>query len=244
MKDFGITLIDGELDSGISKHTYKDFGMIMTDHVIPKPKVVLHKIEIPYSSGSIDLTDAIGEPTYQDREGLEFVFQVKDGGVDNCEKIVTSLSAFIHGKKLLMITDAEPSFFYIVRLEVSYEKSALNYSRITLSGTAEPFKYSRYASGSDWLWDPFSFVDGVISTLSDVVVTGSRVVPLTPVEFYTVPEFNVKTANDLKVLWNGKEYSLQVGKNYFPQIRIKGTNNVLSFTGNGTMDIDFRGRYL
>jgi len=251
MDNFGITLIDGELETGTEKHTNTDFGLIMTNHVIPKPNVIPHKITIPYMSGNIDLTDAVGSPTYSERTGLVFEFEVKDGGRARCERIATDLAAFIHGKKLLMITDAEPEFFYVVRLEFDYSKSALNWSHITLKGTAEPFKYCVRLGGDDWLWDTFDFENGVITELNDLTPsasTGYIDVPISTDTIGTVPEFDVTVSSGesgLSVAFGGRTHNMATtGTYYFPQIRIDSTVTSIRVSGAGTFSIVFRGKYI
>lgn len=246
MKTFGITLIDGELDTGTRKHTYSDFGLIMTNHVIPKPETLTHKISIPYMSGTIDLTDAIGAPTYDERKNLLFEFQSKDNGISRIERIATDLAAYIHGKKLLMITDAEPEFFYVVRLEFDYSKTAPDWSHITLKGTAEPFKYCVRLGGDDWLWDTFDFENGVIYSMSNINIENGGTVTLPKQTICTVPEFEViATPVNFSVSYGGKIYSMMMMDTYyFPQIRIKQEDIVLTFSGSGIINIKFRGRYL
>lgn len=246
MDRFGITFIDDAIEE--KRHTYDDWGLILTNHIIPKPSVRENKVSIPYYHGTVDMTDAMGEPIYNDREGLQFEFAVLDGGRTNCEHLASEIAKFIHGKKLRMITDADTEYFYVVRLNVSSIKSTVSTSKVTLSGTAEPFKYLNF-NGSDWLWDTFSFVDGVIIKHSNIVIDGSEAIPLTNSEFYTVPEFVVRPNSNISAYWDGKEYEMITNPDetkhyYFPQIRVKGTDKSISLEGEGTLDINFRGRFL
>ena len=47
----------------------------MTKLYIPYPEPKVHNIDIPHSSGSVDVTAATENVTYSDREGLELEFK-------------------------------------------------------------------------------------------------------------------------------------------------------------------------
>lgn len=245
IEEFGLTFISGDIDNGVSKHTYDDYGLIMTSHNIPKPDAQRQVVNVPYKSGSIDLTDIAGDTPYKDREGLSFSFTFKDGGREHVETRVSDISKFIHGKKLIMISDADPLFFYIVRLQVKFNKTAPAWCNLTMEGTSEPFKYARYKAGENWIWDTFSFVDGIITKLEDIVVENGKSVVLANDSIYTVPEFVVEESDGLGIVFNGRTYSMpSVDSYYFPQIRIGNETMTLEFVGSGTVSVIFRGRYI
>lgn len=55
------------------KHTFNDYGLYMESYYIPEPTTKLELVDLPFSSGSIDLTEATGTIPYNDRTGLEFI---------------------------------------------------------------------------------------------------------------------------------------------------------------------------
>ena len=69
----------------------------------------------------------------------------------------------LHGKSVKVIFDNDPSYYYQGRatVESDYEKGN-EIARFTLTINAEPYKYSNQSTTEPWLWDPFSFVDGVM----------------------------------------------------------------------------------
>jgi len=243
--DFGLTFVNGDYETGERIHTYKDFGLIMTEHNIPKPNPIENKVSVPYKSGAIDLTDIAGDTPFSDRTGLSFSFKLKDGGRDKVEWIVTNIAKFIHGRKLIMLSDADKYFYYIVRLEVNYSKDSINWSNINITGTAEPYKYARFKSGENWLWNPFNFETGVITHLNDLVITDGATIPMDNDSIYTVPEFVVEESDGLALVFGGKTYSMPSANTYyFPQVRIGDETLNLTFVGSGKLSINFRGRYL
>lgn len=237
------------ITSGIKigdKHTYRDFGLLLSSYYIPEPEAKVQTVEIPFSSGSIDISEVFGEISYKDRKGLEFVFGIKDNGHVNFARKVSEISNYLHGKKLKMISDYDPEYFYWVRLEVDAKKTSRRTGEITLSGTAEPFKYPVRVDGEDWLWDTFNFYTGVIQKLSDLVISGRRSVKLSATTIYTVPVIKVKALTQKLTVQVGHEMVEidSVGTYYFPQLRVNHEDPNLIVTGYGTIDIEFRGRYL
>lgn len=230
------------------KHTYDDFGLILTDYYMPEPEPKIERIDLPFSSGTIDLTDSTGVTPYDDRKNLEFKFQVIDGTRERFASLVQRLSMHLHGKYLKMIPDHELSYYYMVRLSVDSVKTNPRTSTIVLKGVADPFKYDSVASNEPWLWDPFNFETGVIQDTSDITVNGTKTVHIRAGGVPTCPEFFVSNINTtLSVTFEGTEYKFANGanRNYrFPQIRISSENADLIFRGNGKVSVSYRGRFL
>ena len=144
-----------------------------------------------------------------------------------------------------MILDDEPEHYYMVRLELDGEKTNPVYGQIVLSGTAEPFKYDLQSSGEPWKWDTFNFRTGVIRSLMDVQITSTnRTVLIKGAGMDTAPVFIVKEANNLKLTHEGRTYTLKVGRNRFPAVRVGEKDVTLTFSGSGTLTVEYRGRYL
>ena len=217
----------------------------MTKIYIPFPKPKVHKIEVPYSSGSIDVTSIGGDVTYNDREGIQLEFKAYCKSYAEWKALLHEIAAHLHGKKLEMICDDDKYYYYMVRLELDSTRSNNVTSPVVLSGSAEPFKYALFGPGEKWLWDPFNFETGIITKLENVVVNGSKSVLIPNDSIYTVPTFEVKSSNNLKLNFKGKTYEMpKADTYYFPQVRINHDVLSLDFTGSGTVSIIFVGRYL
>lgn len=234
---FGLTIND--------KHTYRDFGLLMTSFYIPLPKVRENVVAVPFASGNIDFTEITGEPTYNDRDGLKFTFAIQDKSWMDWETIKTELAMFLHGKKLKLIPDNETGYYYLARLHVDSEKKYKSYGVITLTGTAEPFKYDLQTSDEDWLWDPFNFYTGVIRNYANIHVTDGMEYTMAAGGMNSVPEFVVTQSTNLHMTCGNKTYDMSATGTYrFPQIKVGSQPVTLSFTGSGTITIRYRGKYL
>ena len=89
-----------------------------------------------------------------------------------------------------------------------------------------------------WLWDVFSFVNGIIH-VNEVKVSGSKKVNLINRVKIVSPTFTCSTA--MKVTHEGNTYSLPAGETTVYDIRLQEGDNYVTFTGNGTVKISYRG---
>lgn len=234
----GVTL-DGRI------HTERDWGLKLISIYLPMPSPKTQTIDIPGGDGSIDLSEINGRPTYKDREGVQLVFDLLDGDYTTWLMKYSEFAAEVHGRTIKMVLDDEPEHYYMVRLELNSEKTNPIYSKITLSGSAEPFKYDLLSSGEPWLWDIFNFQTGVIRTLMDVEITSTdRSVTILGAGIDNPPVFVVTEANNLQLIHGGRTYTLKVGRNRFPAVRVGKEDVTLTFSGTGKLSIEYRGRYL
>ena len=254
MSTFGITLIDGTiqdymLDPSIGKHTYTDFNLKMLSMYIPMPETKEQKVNLPFASGSVDLTEAGGTTPYADRDGLQFEF-IYFGDLMHWPIITHDLANFLHGKKLLMIADNDLQYYYVVRLELDSQKSSKHANKIVLKGSSEPFKYSLVGTSDPWLWDPFSFVDGQIVSTADIVVSGATDVTISAGGLPSSPTFIVSSAGaGLGVVYKTNPPRTlpmpSTGTYRFPQIKAGGENvTTVSLVGTGVVSISYRKRFL
>lgn len=237
MGQFGLT-IDGT-------HT-SEYGLRLLSMYIPQPAPKTNFISIPGASGSIDLSEITGQVNYENRSGVEFVFTLMDGSYETWANVTTQLAMRLHGKRLKVIPDNDLNYYYMCRLTVDSKKSNRVMSTVTLSGTAEPFKYDLQASDEEWLWDPFSFESGIIRELSAVVIDNvNKNVLILGGGKPAVPEFIVTQTVNLTLVHSGKTYNMPMPGTYrFPAVKIGEADVTLVFTGTGRMSIRYRGSYL
>lgn len=226
-------------------HTERDWGLKLISIYIPMPDPKTQTVDIPGGDGTIDLTEINGRPVYEDRDGLELVFDLMDKDYSTWFMKYSQFAAEMHGRKVKMVLDDEPEHYYMVRLNIDGKKTNPVYSEVTLSGSAEPFKYDLLSSGEPWIWDIFNFRTGVIRTLMDVEITSTnKTVTILGAGIDNPPVFIVTEASNLKLTHDGRTYTLKVGRNRFPAVRVGKENVTLTFSGTGKMSVEYRGRYL
>ncbi len=226
-------------------HTWRDWGLNLVSIYIPMPDPKNQIRDIPGGDGNIDLTEINGRPAYNDREGVELAFDLMDEDYKVWFMKYSEFAKEIHGKKVKMVLDDELDHYYMVRLNLDGQKTNSVYGEITLSGTAEPFKYDHVASNEPWKWDSFNFRTGVIRNLRDLVISNTNhTVKILGAGIDNPPVFIVSEANNLKLTHEGRTYVLKVGRNRFPAVRVGEEDVTLTFSGTGKLSIEYRGRYL
>lgn len=144
-----------------------------------------------------------------------------------------------------MVLDDDPDHYYMARLKVDGEKTDYVNAELTFSGTAEPFKYDLTATNEPWLWDTFNFETGVIREIEEVEITAeNNKVTIIGAGIDTPPVFVVSQADNLKLTYGGRTYTLKVGRNRFPAVRVGKEDVTLTFSGTGKFEVEYRGRYL
>lgn len=229
------------------KHTFDDYKMIIgnTDIVsMPKPKTIY--IDVPGSSKRIDLSESLtGMVEYENR-----VLKLVLGSTNHpmkWPKIVSNLMDELLGKKVRVILDIDPSFYYEGRCEQIEFNRTGSLGEIELLIDAQPFKMDITSSAEDWLWDSFSFEEGIIREYMDILVFNNKVQEVKGYPYPQVPIFHVSNISDSAMVYssiNSKFFNLQNGENRFAELKIGEKGDTLIFYGNFTVSVELRGRYL
>lgn len=221
------------------KHSYKDWNMILVSKDVSTPEPKTNNIEIPGADGVIDLTEALtGDVKYNNRK-LTFEFAIRREFSKHLA-IQSKISNYLQGKKLKIIMDDDKSFYYIGRCTINKFESNNTIGKLIIEVDAEPYKYDIQSSLEDWIWDTFSFEDGIINTKTDnISVLGEEEVIILGRRKRVSPE--ITTNGDMEVEFNGNVYKLSAGKNKILDIQIQEGENILKFIGTGSVTIDYRG---
>lgn len=221
------------------KHSYKDWNMILVSKDVATPEPKTNNIEIPGADGVIDLTEALtGDIKYNNRKlTFEFVIRREFG---KHLAIQSKISNYLQGKKLKIIIDDDKSFYYLGRCIINQFESDNSIGKLVIEVDAEPYKYDIQSSLEDWVWDTFSFEDGIINVKTDdISISGEQEVIILGRRKKVSPE--IKVSVDMEVEFKGNIYKLSAGKNKILDIQIEEGENILKFIGTGSVAIDYRG---
>ena len=222
-----------------SKHSYDDFGLILSSKSVPLPKPKTESVTVPGSDGELDLSTALtdGEVKFNNRT-LTFKFSLLTKS-RTWEGIKSAISNYLHGKKMKIILDADKAFYYVGRCTVDPFSESKKGATMTIKVDAEPYKYDIQDSTEDWVWDSFNFETGIIYNLKEISVTPSTEITIPSRRMKVVPVITVSAAMD--VVFNGVTYGLSEGDNRVLNIILSEGENKLTFNGTGTVTIKFRG---
>ena len=102
---------------------------------------------------------------------------------------------------------------------------------------ADPYKLAQKTSLDDWEWDPFDFETDVIREYKDIPVPGELVVVGDVMPTGCI--FEASAA--ITVTYNGNSYQILKGRSTVPDILITEGEHTMSFSGSGTISVEYRG---
>lgn len=220
------------------KHTYHDWGLIMTSKAISPPAPQLNLVSIPLRDGSLDLTEALtGDVKYNNR-----VISINLAMIDSRENWsarISEIQNYLHGQRQKIVFDDDKAFYYIGRVVVNEWTTDRSIGNVTLECTVEPYKYDILSSADDWLWDTFDFETGYITTASNVLVQGNETIVILGRKKKTYP--TIIASESMQVTLDGTTYQLSSGTNKLYTMLLHEGENELIFTGNGMVTVEYRG---
>jgi len=220
--------------------TYDDWKLMLENIHITFPKPKLELVDIPGMNGEVDLTEVNGPVCYGNRT-ITLTFSL-DTDYTQWHSLSSRIAAELHGKQKKCILPDDPNFYYLGRFQLESSKDNDVMTDITITGDVEPYKMEKQSSLEPWKWDPFSFVNGVIRNYGNITVNGTGSINIIGLEKPVVPIIIVD--RDMKVTFEGQTYQLKAGTNIEYDIVTSAGDNILSFTGNGEVSIDYRGGML
>lgn len=121
-------------------HSHKDLNLVLSSVSIPPAQPKTNFIDIEGADGSLDLTEALGEVKYKDRN-CEFVFSVFP--TDDFEDKKTEVSNLLNGQVCKITLDKDADYFYFGRCIVDNYKSNKLLRQITVKATVQPYKHKQ-----------------------------------------------------------------------------------------------------
>lgn len=230
-------------------NTWDDWHLIpMNRPVIAPPKVNTNQVDVPGMDGFIDFTELLtGRPTFSSRTGSwEFAAHPSYSDIEPWNTKLSSILRALHGVEHRIILEDDPAYYYLGRLNVKDWKPGNNWSTVNIEYALQPYKREILSSSEDWLWDPFSFVDGIIRAYSELAINGSFNLEIRTGTEPIVPEFVVTDLGSdyLTLTFEGKQYKLYSGTTKNRKILLTNGDNQLSFNGTGKVTINFKAGWL
>jgi len=220
------------------KHSYRDFGLILSSKVISPPQPQTKLVDVPLRDGSIDLTESLtGDVKYKDRK-ITITFTVIDP-VNMWSDKVSNIENYLHGRRMKIVFDDDCAFYYVGRVAVKDCKSQKGYGTLVIEGTCEPYKYDVQSTSEDWLWDIFDFETGYISEASGIVVDGQADIVIVGKRKQTY--MTITASAEMTMEYEGTAYIIKEGTQKLYDVILPEGENKLSFTGTGTVTVDYTG---
>lgn len=220
--------------------SHEDWGLKLETIQLSFPEAKTDQIDVPGANGIIDLTEVNGQVCYKNRT-MTLTFSLDDDYVE-WHLLSSRIAKALHGKVIKCILPDDPNYYYEGRFSLNSKKTNDVITDIVITGDVHPFKLDVYSSSEEWLWDPFSFEDGIIRSYHDIEISGTTSVSVIGSEMPVVPKFICSTDMDLE--FNSSVFHLSAGETTDYDIILSEGENQLIFTGHGTVTIEYRGGIL
>lgn len=127
-------------------HSYEDLNLILSAAVIPPAVAKTNYVDIPGADGEIDLTEALGEVKYADRDGAKFTLTMNPAGdlsESAWEAKKTEISNLLNGKRCKVRLDKDPEYYWQGRLSVDEYLSDRRIRQFVVGAKFAPYKLKR-----------------------------------------------------------------------------------------------------
>lgn len=199
-----------------SYHSYDDLNLILTGKEIGSPEVKSMKIDLPGADSALDMTEAFGEPKYEDvTHKFEFATLAP---YREFPSVYSRIKNLIHGKKMRIILDDDPLYAWVGRCYVTKFTNEKTVGIISVECDCEPYK------------------NRIAKTVVTQAVNGTAAITLTNGRKRAVPEVNIETDGSLRIEFGtGNVWDLGSGSYTLPELELAQGENVVTVTGTGTI---------
>lgn len=201
-------------------HSYNDFGLILSSKEIEAPAVKEKRLDIEGADSDLDLTEFFGEPKYSNARH-KFSFTTVYKGTEFLSAF-SAIKNALHGKKMRVILDDDPSFFYVGRLFVTKFTDERNIGILQIEADCEPYKRK------------------LEKTVVSKAIDGTQAVSLTNSRKRAVPEVVIDTAASLRLEYQGNIWDLGSGSFTLPELELVEGENIVTVTGTGTVRFTYQ----
>lgn len=202
-------------------HSYDDLNLILNSKEVGSPEVKTRTIEIEGADSNLDLTDFFGEAKF---ENVKHKFQFSTI-VPQAQflSLFSAVKNALHGKKLRIILDGDPQFYYMGRIHVSNFTNEKSVGIISIECDCEPYKYR------------------LEKTVVSAAITDSAVITLTNNRKRVVPEVLIETDSSIRIEYQGSNiWDLGSGSYTLPELELAEGENFVTVTGTGTVTFTYQ----
>lgn len=200
-------------------HTYLDFRLLLSTKTIGSPSAKTESINIPGADGVLDLTEYFGQVNYKNRK-LSFEFKTIDPMTEFLN-VFSAVQNALHGKKMKIVLDDDPYFYYVGRVNVNEWKSDGRVGTIVIECDCEPYKYK----------------------LNKTIITNSienhAIITYNNLRKAVVP--TIKTNAGVTIVFGNITKVLPTAGEYvIPEITFREGENSITYDGTATVTVEYQ----
>ena len=202
-----------------TKWARSDYCLIVAPYAIPMPEPQTNFVEIPGRDGALDLSEAFGTVRYADRV-IELTLYARAP----FDTLVSAFSADVHGRRMNVIFDRDPTFYYDARITIEDVERHWGYCELSLECRTKPYKLEQF------------------ETAITVLPAGTATVTLTNTRMPVVPTITVSAEMTLAFSIGRKDYTvtLPAGTHTLPGLVLFEGDIEIGITGTGSITFTYR----
>lgn len=199
-------------------HSHLDFDLILTSYSIGEANPKTETVDIPGADGALDLTEYFGDVKFKNR-ALSFTFAI----IGRASEFPTRFSALqdaIGGRKLHIVLDDDPDFYYVGRVTINEWKSKPRVGSLTIDCDCEPYKYK------------------ASETVVVSRITGRGSVAYQNLRKRVTPTF--ATSAPVTIAYGETSIDVEAGEFTIPSIEFVQGQNIVTYAGNAVVTVRYR----
>ena len=202
-----------------TKWAHADYGLIVAPYAIPMPEPQTNFVEIPGRDGTLDLSEAFGTVRYADR-----IIPLTLYARAPFDTLISAFAADVHGRRMNMIFDRDPTFYYDARMTIEDVERHWGYCELSLECRVKPYKLEQF------------------ETAITVLPTGIATVTLTNTRMPVVPSITVSAEMTLTFTIAGVGYTINLaaGSHIVPSLVLTDGETKIDITGTGSITFTYR----
>lgn len=204
-----------------SLHSYRDLGLLLSGKELGSPPIKENKIDIEGADGSLDLTEFFGEAKCENVvHKFDFATTVPP---QSYPSIFSQIKNALHGKKMRIVLDDDPTFYYVGRLHVSGFTNDRGAGYLSIDADCDPYKYK------------------ISKTVVSRTISGTETITLTNGRKRAVPLVTIQAEVSIRVTFGSYNiWDLGSGSYTLPELELSEGSNPVTVTGTGTISFEWQ----
>ena len=202
-------------------HSFYDLNLVLAPFV-PVPAIPkTNYIDLAGGDGSLDLTEALGELKFNDRE-FTFTFSVHPSDKMTFDEKVTQISNALNGKRCKITLDRDSGWYWDGRCTIDTYLQDRNLKQVVVKATVKPYKLKKKKTVS-------------IYTLT----AAEQIVNVRNSRKSAVPEITC-SADNAKVTFGSYTATLSAGTHKILDFQLLEGDNLFTVSGSGTITFEYQ----
>lgn len=206
------------------KHSFHDLKLWLRSYPqISPPKPKKKQVEVMGLDGMLDLSRTLTGYMLYERRTITMEFNIL-GPRAQWPDIHSDIMDMLHGAEMDVILDDDPEYCYTGTMEVDAFDPQQAVSVVKITADVEPYKTKLEVTRRSYT------VSGSLTTA--IFSARKPVIPL------------ITASAAMKLTFGGRSHDLKAGANELPDVILQEGENVFTFTGSGTISMEYReGRF-